>query len=137
MIRYGIIYGVALAVLAFLLDWLQFRHMMFMHFVDVYVIGIALVFAGLGVWVGTQLTPVRAGLPFERNVRAIISLGISARECEVLELLAAGHPNKMIARRLTISPNTVKTHVARIYEKLDVASRTQAISKARDLEILP
>ncbi len=52
-------------------------------------------------------------------------------------MLAAGHANKVIARRLDISPNTVKTHVARLYEKLEVASRTQAIGKARALDILP
>jgi ATP/maltotriose-dependent transcriptional regulator MalT len=74
---------------------------------------------------------------FAKNHSAIASLGISNRECEVLEMLAAGHANKVIARRLEISPNTVKTHVARLFEKLEVASRTQAINKARELEILP
>jgi DNA-binding CsgD family transcriptional regulator len=63
-------------------------------------------------------------------------LGISARENEVLELLAAGHSNKEIARLLGISPNTVKTHVASLMGKLDATRRTQAIQKARALEIL-
>ena len=88
-----------------------------------------------GIWVGNRLT-ARPRQAFARNDAAIASLGISARECEVLEMLAAGHANKVIARRLDISPNTVKTHVARLYEKLEVASRTQAIGKARSLDIL-
>jgi predicted ArsR family transcriptional regulator len=50
---------------------------------------------------------------------------------------AGAEANKAIARRLDISPNTVKTHVARIYQKLAVASRTQAVQKARTLDILP
>ena len=137
MIRHAFIYGLSLAALALLLDWLQFRHMMFAHVIDVYVIGIALVFAGLGIWIGARLTPVRVGAPFERNLRAIAALGISARECEVLALLAKGHSNKAIARSLCISPNTVKTHASRLFEKLQVQSRTQAIERARALEILP
>jgi DNA-binding NarL/FixJ family response regulator len=52
-------------------------------------------------------------------------------------MLAAGHPNKVIARQLEISPNTVKTHISRIFEKLEVANRTQAIRRARELDILP
>ena len=68
---------------------------------------------------------------------AIRSLGISDREREVLDLLASGAANKVIARRLGISPNTVKTHVARLFEKLEAANRTEAIHKARTLDILP
>jgi ATP/maltotriose-dependent transcriptional regulator MalT len=55
----------------------------------------------------------------------------------VLELLAAGDANKEIARKLDISPNTVKTHIASLFGKLEVQRRTQAIQKARALRILP
>nr|WP_238137049.1 LuxR C-terminal-related transcriptional regulator [Variovorax sp. JS1663] len=52
--------------------------------------------------------------------------GLSARELEVLALLADGQSNKLIARTLDLSPHTVKRHVARILERLDLASRMQA-----------
>jgi DNA-binding CsgD family transcriptional regulator len=55
----------------------------------------------------------------------------------VLALLAKGSSNKLIARALGISPNTVKTHVARLFEKLEAQSRTEAIHKARALDLLP
>jgi ATP/maltotriose-dependent transcriptional regulator MalT len=71
-----------------------------------------------------------------RNTRVIERLGISARELEVLELLAAGRSNKEIARRLDVSPNTVKTHLANLYEKLEAERRTEAIRRARDLGMI-
>lgn len=136
MTRLVILYGIALAMLAFLLEWLDYKHAIHAWSTPFYVGCVGVVCVALGIWVGNRLT-ARPRAPFARNEAAIASLGISAREVEVLEMLAAGHANKMIARRLDISPNTVKTHVARLFEKLDVASRTQAISKARDLDILP
>lgn len=129
-------YGFALAVLAFMLEWLDYKHAVHAWTTEFYIACIAIVFVALGIWVGNRLT-AKPRLAYARNDAAIASLGISARECEVLEMLAAGHANKVIARRLDISPNTVKTHVARLYEKLEVASRTQAIGKARELDILP
>jgi DNA-binding CsgD family transcriptional regulator len=54
----------------------------------------------------------------------------------VFGLLAAGQANKEIARALGVSPNTVKTHLARLYEKLGVTSRTAAIAQARALGIV-
>lgn len=62
-----------------------------------------------------------------RNVKAKVSTSsLTAREAEVLELVAQGMTNKEIARHLTISPATVKAHVERIIAKLGVADRTQA-----------
>ena len=58
---------------------------------------------------------------------------LSPREAEVLRLIAAGASNAAIAARLVLSIHTVKTHVARILAKLDVASRTEAASRAREL----
>lgn len=52
--------------------------------------------------------------------------GLSARELQVLALLAQGQSNKLIARALDLSPHTVKRHVARILDRLDLASRMQA-----------
>jgi DNA-binding NarL/FixJ family response regulator len=129
-------YGLALAALAFLLEWLDYKHAAHAWTTEFYIGCLAVVFVALGIWVGNRLTAKPRG-SYARNEAAIASLGISARECEVLEMLAAGHANKVIARRLDISPNTVKTHVARLFEKLEVASRTQAIGRARELDILP
>ena len=136
MIRPIILYGAALAVAAFALEWLNYRHAVHRWSAELYIVGIAAICVALGIWVGNRLT-ARPRAPFSRNDAAIAALGLSARECEVLEMLAAGHANKVIARQLAISPNTVKTHVARVYEKLAVASRTQAVQKARTLDILP
>jgi DNA-binding NarL/FixJ family response regulator len=136
MFRLIFIYGVAFAALAFLLEWLDYKHAVHAWSTEFYIACVAFVFVALGIWVGNRLT-AKPRFAFARNDAAIASLGISIRECEVLDMLAAGHANKVIARHLNISPNTVKTHVARLYEKLEVASRTQAISKARELDILP
>jgi DNA-binding CsgD family transcriptional regulator len=69
--------------------------------------------------------------------RAQTSLGITEREREVLKLLAEGRSNKEIARRLELSPNTVKTHVAHLFEKLRVVRRMEAIVLARELGLVP
>ena len=136
MLRPILLYGSGLAAAAFLLEWLNYQHVVHRWSTEFYIACIAVVFVALGIWVGNRLT-ARPRQMFVRNNAAISALGISAREFEVLEMLAAGHANKVIARQLDISPNTVKTHVARVYEKLAVASRTQAIQKARTLDILP
>jgi DNA-binding CsgD family transcriptional regulator len=137
MWRFIIPYGLALAVGALLLEWLDYKHMVRAWSTELYVTIIAILFAGLGIWAGNRLSAQPRTGPFARNDAALRSLGISERECEVLELLSAGHANKVIARQLSISPNTVKTHVARLFEKLEANNRTQAIHKARALDILP
>jgi ATP/maltotriose-dependent transcriptional regulator MalT len=67
----------------------------------------------------------------------LYSLGITEREVEVLELLARGRSNREIGEALFVSPNTVETHLANLYGKLDVSRRTRAIRKARALGIIP
>jgi DNA-binding NarL/FixJ family response regulator len=56
--------------------------------------------------------------------------GLSGREIEVLQLMAKGAANKSIAGTLNISESTVKTHVANIFQKLDVNHRTEAVTQA-------
>ena len=137
MLRAALVYGAAIAGLSLLLALMDWRHMARMWSTEFYIIAVALVFAALGIWLGNRLTPRAPARPFERNTRALASLGISAREAEVLHQMAAGSANKVIARDLGISPNTVKTHVARLLEKLGAANRTEAIAKARELGLLP
>jgi len=131
------LYAVALAVAAFALEWLQYQYFAKSYPLEIYVVLMALAFAALGIWVGHRLTAQKPRGPFERNRAALQSLGISGRELEVLEALAAGQSNKQIARTLNISPNTVKTHVARLYEKLQVNGRVLAIEEARRLRLIP
>lgn len=132
-----ILYGLLLAVTAFALEWLQYKYFTRSYPVEIYVVLIATGFAVLGLWVGHKLTARNPRVPFEQNRAAIRSLGISARELEVLEALADGQSNKEIGRTLGISPNTVKTHVARLYAKLKVSGRIQAIAEARSLQLIP
>ena len=61
---------------------------------------------------------------------------LSEREREVLKLIASGTPNKVIATTLSISESTVKTHVANIFQKLDVNQRTEAVTKAMSMGII-
>jgi ATP/maltotriose-dependent transcriptional regulator MalT len=71
------------------------------------------------------------------NPKAVEQLAISPSELTVLTKLAVGYSNKEIAAALDISPNTVKTHVAHLFEKLGANRRTDAINRARELGILP
>ena len=61
---------------------------------------------------------------------------LSPREIEVLQCLASGQTNRQIAEGMVVSLNTVKAHTRRLYEKLGVSNRTQAVARARDLNIL-
>jgi DNA-binding NarL/FixJ family response regulator len=136
MLRTTLIYGALLAAGALGLQWLELQYLARAYPFQIYAAIIALAFLALGVWAGARLFHRPPSQPFSVNVAAVESLGISGREREVLELLAAGRSNKEIARQLDVSPNTVKTHVARLFEKLQVRRRTEAILRARELGIL-
>jgi DNA-binding NarL/FixJ family response regulator len=125
MLRTILVYGAILAAGTFLLEWLEFRLLVRTHAVEAYVVLVAAAFMGLGVWLGAKLFRRAPSAPFVPNTRAQETLGISGRELEVLELLAAGRSNKEIARRLDVSPNTVKTHVTSLLHKLQADSRVQ------------
>jgi DNA-binding CsgD family transcriptional regulator len=138
MLKTVLVYGVALAAGAVALNWLEYQIWARTHAGTVYIALVGAAFLGLGIWVGRMLfrsEPRATG--FTPNERAQASLGITEREREVLQLLADGRSNKEIASRLGLSPNTVKTHVARLFEKLRVARRTQAIQLARELGLVP
>jgi LuxR family maltose regulon positive regulatory protein len=74
--------------------------------------------------------------PVEPSVQALVE-PLSQRELEVLHLMALGRTNKEIARQLIVAPGTVKAHTSSIYRKLDVANRTEAVARARQLGVLP
>ena len=137
MWRQVVIYGVLLALAAVGLEWLRFRHVTRIDSTEIYVAILAIGFIALGIWVGRKLTPQPRSPEFERNDAAILSLGLTDRECEILGHLASGQSNKELARTFAISPNTVKTHLARVFEKLEVQNRMQAVEKARWLALIP
>lgn len=127
-------WGGALGAGAVLLAWADYQRMARTHASDIALLIVAALFLGVGLWLGLSVArrPERpAG-----NPAAVASLGLTPREVEVLGLLAAGQANKEIARAMGVSPNTVKTHLARLYEKLGVTSRTAAIAEARKLHII-
>lgn len=133
-----LVYGLALAAGTGLLQWLDYRQFARAQSETVSIAIVAAIFLGLGVWAGWKLLGRQAppAQPFDGNPQAQASLGISPRELEVLEQLAAGLSNKEIADKLHVSPHTVKTHVARLFEKLGARRRTEAILKARELGLL-
>ena len=137
MARTLILYALALGLSASLLNWLEYRYVARAFSTEIYIALLAIGFVALGIWVGRRLTPRERPSEFRRNEAAIRSLGLSPREVQILEALAIGESNKELARRLGISPNTVKTHVARVYEKLEVDRRIHAIEKARMLALIP
>jgi DNA-binding NarL/FixJ family response regulator len=137
MWRTILIYAAALAAGAFVLQWLQYKFFVRAFSGEIYIALIAAGFAGLGVWARLRLARRPASATFEKNDAALSSLGITQREQQVLALLAAGKSNKEIALAMGVSPNTVKTQVASLYQKLEVQRRTQAIQKARELALIP
>lgn len=137
MKRTIIIYGLALAALVFLLEYFEYRFFVRDLSIEFYILVIAILFTGLGLWVGRKLTgPKPIPTSFEKNEKALNYLGISERELEVLVLVSEGLSNQEIAGRLFVSINTVKTHLSKLYEKLEVKRRTQAVEKAKSLMLI-
>lgn len=142
MKRIIVLYGLALAVLVFLMKYLEYRFIVRELSIEFYIGLIALGFTVLGVWAGLKLTTkkivtVQVGPQFVLNETELQRLGISKREHEVLELMAQGLTNQQIADKLFVSVNTIKTHTSNLFLKLEVSRRTQAISKGKQLKIIP
>lgn len=129
-------YGALLALGAALLQWLDYSQLVRARTSGWHVGLVALCFLTLGVWMGVQLVGRKRADEGGGNEAAQHSLGISDRELAVLHELANGHSNKEIAQRLGVSPNTIKTHVARLFEKLGARRRTDAIARARELGLI-
>lgn len=145
-----IIYGSALAVLLFLLKWLETSYILLDQQLDIYLGIVAVIFTGLGIWLALKLRkPKIETVVVEKHVFAINKgvfiinqdevrkLNLSKRELEVLQLMADGLSNQEIASKLFVSLNTIKTHSAQIFEKMEVKRRTQAVDMAKRLSIIP
>ncbi|HYD89978.1 MAG TPA: response regulator transcription factor [Flavobacterium sp.] len=146
--KWIILYGSGLALLLFLLRWLELRFLILDHALDIYIGAIALIFTGLGIWLALKLAKpktqtvivekeiYRVADQFVLNEAELEKLGLSRRELEVLQHMAEGLSNSEIAEKLFVSLNTVKTHTSKIFEKLDVKRRTQAVEKAKRIGII-
>lgn len=143
-----ILYGLLLAVLTGILKMLEYRYFIRDLSMELYMGTIAIFFTVLGVWAGTKLITKRTIIKevevmvtppstFTLNENTIQKLGISQREYDVLELMSQGLSNQEIADKLFISLSTVKTHTANLYMKMDVKRRTQAVQRAKELQLIP
>lgn len=143
-----ILYGIGCAAVLFLLRWLEFRFTVIDHMMEVYIGAIAIIFTALGIWLALKLAkPKVQTVVVEKEIRVQVSefvfnekeaerLGLSKREIEVLEFMAAGLSNQEIADKMFVSLNTIKTHTSNIFSKLDVKRRTAAIEAARKLGLV-
>jgi len=144
------LYGVLLALLLFLLKWLELRLLIINHAFEIYAGIIAVIFTCLGIWLALKLSKPKVQTMvvekevyinnpdgFTMNEQALTQLNMSRRELEVLQLMADGLSNQEIADHLFVSLNTVKTHSARVFEKMEVKRRTQAIEKGKRLFLIP
>jgi DNA-binding CsgD family transcriptional regulator len=143
-----ILYGVSLAILLFLVKWLELSFILIDFSIEIYVSIIAVIFTGLGIWLAVKLMkpktntvivekPVTVRTEFVLNEKLLKDLRISSRELEVLQLIAQGLSNREIAGRLFVSVPTVKTHANNLFLKMEVERRTQAIEKAKRLRLIP
>jgi len=145
-----IIYSIGMAFLMFLLKWLELRFIIFDHSFEIYIGFIAIIFTALGIWLALKLSKpkietlvvekevyVTRNENFIPNTSLIAQLELSKRELEILNLMAQGHSNEEIAAKIFVSLSTVKTHNQNLFVKLDVKRRTQAIEKAKRLNLIP
>ena len=140
MKRTILIYGLSLAVLIFLLKFIEYRFFVRDLSLEFYIGAIAIFFTVLGVWAGLKLTKKKMIIitnpAFQFDQSRLDSLDISKREYEVLELMAKGLSNQEIADKLFVSLNTIKTHSSNLFLKLEVSRRTQAVQRAKELQLI-
>ena len=145
-----IIYSISLALLLFLLKWLELRFIIFNHSFEIYIGFISVIFTALGIWLALKLSKpkietivvekevyVTRNENFVLDTSLVSQLELSKRELEILSLLAQGYSNQEIAAKLFVSLSTVKTHIQNLFEKLDVKRRTQAVEKGKRLNLIP
>jgi DNA-binding CsgD family transcriptional regulator len=141
-----LVYGLLGGALIAALKLSEYRFLVVEQSLQIYGGIVAIIFVSLGVWLGLKLTRTRETIvlqevpvpaPFARNDVQLAQLGITPRELEILEAMAAGYSNREIAERLFVSENTVKTHAGRVFEKLSARRRTQAVKRAKDAGLIP
>ena len=143
-----LIFGLLGGVLIALLKVIEYRYLVVERSVEIYGALVAAIFAGLGIWLGLEITRRRETIvirettvstspAFERDAARAATLGVTPRELEVLELIAAGLSNREIAERIFVSENTVKTHLSRLFDKLGAKRRTQAVQLGKQLRLVP
>lgn len=137
-----LLYGGSLGLLLASLQFSQYRLLMTGDGEKWYVGLVAVLFAATGIWAGRRLVAAKKALPAppppppRPKMETLDLLGITPRELEVLEQMALGLSNQEIAEKLFVSLNTVKTHTSNVFSKLGVQRRTQAIQKAKELELI-
>lgn len=143
-----LLFGVIGGLLIVGLRLIEYRWLVAEHSIEIYGGLVALVFASVGLWLGRKLTrpketivvrevTVPAAADFVRDEQRVESLGLTPRELEILEMIAAGLSNREIAERGHVSENTVKTHSSRVFSKLGARRRTQAVQLGKELRIIP
>jgi DNA-binding CsgD family transcriptional regulator len=143
-----LVYGILGGFLIALLKVVEYRYLVVEHSIEIYGGIVALLFSALGIWLGLKLTRTHETVvvrevavpiagPFARNETRLEQLGITPRELEILEAMAAGLSNREMAERLFVSENTVKTHAARLFDKLSARRRTQAVQRAKEAGLIP
>jgi DNA-binding CsgD family transcriptional regulator len=150
ILLYGVVGGVLIAALRLV----EYRFLVLEHSLEIYGGIVAVLFATLGIWLGLKLTrtretavikevpvtvevPIPTSGPFVVNSTRLDQLGITPRELEILEAIAAGLSTREIAEKLFVSENTVKTHSSRLFDKLNAKRRTQAVQIAKEAGIIP
>jgi DNA-binding CsgD family transcriptional regulator len=155
MKRHVLIFGLVGGLLIATLQYTEYRFVVIEHSVELYSALVAILFATFGIWLGLRITRRRetivvrevlvpASGPVANPASAFVldtarqqSLGITARELEILTLVARGLSNREIATQLFVSENTVKTHCSHAFDKLGAARRTQAVQRGKELGLLP
>lgn len=146
LVRHILIFGLLGGMLIALLKWIEYRWLVVSHSIEIYGALVAAVFAIFGIWLGLKITkprlvlqevPVPAAPDFVRDEAKLVELGLTPRELEILEQIALGLSNREIGERLFVSENTVKTHSSRVFDKLGVSRRTQAVQRAREWRLIP
>jgi two-component system, NarL family, response regulator LiaR len=149
-VKHVILYGLAGGVLIALLKVLEYEHFVRAYPSEIYGGLVATIFSALGIYLGLrwarskdkevvviQEVRVPENGSFVLAVDKLAELGITQREHEILGLIAEGLSNREIGERLFVSENTVKTHSSRLFGKLGVNRRVQAVLKGRELGLIP
>jgi len=126
----------------------EYRFLVVDRSIEIYSALVAAAFASVGIWLGQLITRPRVVVkevpvevvvsgPFSLNTARLEQLGITPRELDVLRLIAEGLSTRQMADRLCVSENTVKTHCSRVFDKLGVSRRTQAVVVGKQFGLLP